>query len=124
MSVLDLKGAQKELGLRECPHHDKPESCVDYWPRGCKNKLNAQQIGKWAKGLRLDAVVWTNLLPKFNEEENRVPTGEEVVAYLRSLEEKKLNSAKDYIQKAPRQIETEYRRRIEAELGWRCSSLI
>lgn len=39
-------------------------------------------IGRWASSLGLDAVVWTNLPPKFNGEEVRIPTVEEVISFL------------------------------------------
>jgi len=44
MSALKLREAREWLGLRECPDHKKPESCVDYLPGGCRNKFIYQQI--------------------------------------------------------------------------------
>ncbi len=116
LAVSNLKEARKALGMRECPHNPNPESCVDFWPRG-KNTTDSRRIGKWAKGLRIDAAVWTNLLPKFNNEE-RIPTVAEVVTYLRGLQAEKRQKAEEYIRKTPLQIDTEYRRAIERELGW------
>ncbi len=69
LAVVNLKEARKVLGLRECPKSSKPENCVDYWPRGSKNKAVARRVGQWAKRLHIDAVVWTNLPPKFNGED-------------------------------------------------------
>jgi hypothetical protein len=124
MSVSTLKEARWALGQRECQHKEKPETCVDYWPRGCKNESVARTVGKWAKGLQAGAVVWTNLPPKFNGSDHIIPTAEEVVAYLRGLQGEKRKKAEEYIRRTPRQIDTELRRRIEAELGWTCSSAI
>ena len=118
MSVGNLREARKALGVRECPRSEKPESCVDYWPRGSRNRYVARRIGRWAKELQIDAVVWTNLRPEFNDEEKRIPTAEEVVTYLRGLQGETRENAERYIRMTPRQIDTEYRRRIEAELGW------
>ena len=118
MSVANLKEARKALGMRECQRHAKPESCVDYWPRGSRNRYVARRIGRWAKGLQIDAVVWTNLPPKFNDEEKRIPTAEEVVTYLRGLQGEKREKAERYVRMTPKQIDTEYRRIIEAQLGW------
>ena len=42
----------------------------------------ANIIGRWASTLGLDAVVWTNLPPKFNGEEGRIPAVEEVISFL------------------------------------------
>ena len=63
-------------------------------------------------------MVWTALPPKFCGKNGRMPTEEEVVEYLRSLTGCKRERAKEYIQKAPQQINTVYRRRIEAEFHW------
>jgi hypothetical protein len=118
MSAANLKEARKALGLRECHGSSKPDSCVDFWPKGSKNKLAARHVGRWAKSLHIDAVVWTNLPPRFNGVEKRMPTAGEVVTYLRGLQGEKRERAEEYIRKAPRQIDTEYRRAIERELGW------
>jgi hypothetical protein len=118
MSTANLKEARKALGLRECPCSSEPDSCVDFWPNGSKNKLAVRHIGRWAKSLHIDAVVWTNLPSKFNGEEKRMPTAEEVVTYLRGLQGEKREKAEEYVRKAPRQIDTNYRRAIELEFGW------
>jgi hypothetical protein len=124
MSVLNVTEARKALGQRECSQHSHPKSCVDYWPRGSKNKFVARQVGTWAKVMSLDAVLWTNLAPKFNDRERTTPTEEEVVTYLRALQGEKREKAEEYIRKAPRQIDTKYRRRVEKEFGWTCQSVI
>jgi len=125
MSVATLREARRALGLRECERKENPETCVDYWPRGCKNEFVARTVGKWAKGLQVDAVVWTNLRPKFNGAENEIPTAEQVVTYLRDLQsQKREKEAEDYVRRTPRQIDTEYRRKINVELGWTCTEAI
>jgi len=124
MSVFNLKEARKALGLRECERHERPESCVDYWPRGSKSGFVARKIGKWARGLQIDAVVWTNLTPKFSDRDTKIPTAEEVVVYLRGLQGERRQKAEEYVRKAPRQVDTHYRRAIETHLGWSCSSPI
>jgi len=43
---------------------------------------------------------------------------DEVVSFLRNLPQEKQRNAEEYIRKTPRQIDTEYRRRIEAEWNW------
>lgn len=118
MSVANLKEARKALGMRECSQSNKPENCVDYWPGGSKNRAIAQKVGRWAKDMRIDAVVWTNLCPKFGDSDGRIPTANEVVNYLRGRQGEEHEKAEEYVRKAPRQIDTEYRRAIERELEW------
>ena len=117
MSVGKLDEARETLGRRESPRKEKPEECVDYWPGGSKNKTVAKRIGHWAKALQIDAVVWTNLPPKFNKQE-KISTSDEMLAYLDSLPHEKRKNAEQYIRMTPRQIDTEFRRAIEARLGW------
>jgi hypothetical protein len=47
-----------------------------------------------------------------------LPTADEVVDYLKSLEDGTREEARDYVRKAPTQVNTAYRRAIEAALGW------
>jgi hypothetical protein len=47
-----------------------------------------------------------------------LPTSDEIVAYLGNLPSEKKKRAEEYIRRAPPQIDTPYRRRIEAEFGW------
>jgi len=66
----------------------------------------------------MEAAVWTNLPPKFGGIDERVPTENEVVAYLRALQGEDGAAAEQYVRQAPRQIATAYRRAIEGALGW------
>jgi hypothetical protein len=75
-------------------------------------------ISNWAKQLKLNAVIWTDLPPKFADENNRVPSISDVVNHLSSLEGHKRSKAENYIRMTPRQIDTIYRREIEEELNW------
>jgi hypothetical protein len=74
-------------------------------------------LAKWADAHGLEAAIWTALVPKFDDIEVR-PSVDQVVEYLRGLTRTERDNAKQYIERAPRQIDTEYRRRIEAALGW------
>ena len=74
-------------------------------------------IEKWARARDLDGVIWTALPAKFDDED-RTPSEEEVIAHLRRLTGTQRDEAERYIRQAPRQIDTPYRRRIEAELHW------
>ena len=75
-------------------------------------------IKDWAINLKLDAVIWTNLPPKFKDKEQE-PTLEAAVAYLKSLNINEQTTAEEYIRKTPKQIDTEFRRKFESEFGWK-----
>lgn len=60
-----------------------------------------------------------SLGPKFGDQNVAPPVGQ-VIEYLRELTGTQRENAKRYIECTPRQIDTEYRRRIEAALGWSC----
>lgn len=79
----------------------------------------AETIHDWARQLELDGVVWTDLPPKFENQNGRVPSVEEVIRYLDFLQGDERKLAKQYVQMAPLQIDTTYRREIETRLGWK-----
>lgn len=74
-------------------------------------------VGNWAERMNLDAVIWTALPPKFKGG-TRIPSVEEVISYLSGLSYEKRKHAETYIRMAPRQIDTDYRRKIQAVLHW------
>lgn len=118
MIVSDLDTAKLELAEREgIKHQDIPKYIGYVSSTGSSNGQSAGIIGRWASHLGLDAVVWTNLPPRF-QNEVRVPTVEEVLSFLQDLPSEARQGAEKYIRKTPRQIDTAYRRRIEAELNW------
>ena len=72
---------------------------------------------EWATRQGIDDVIWTALGPKFDDQDGRVPTVDQAVAYLRKLsDEGKAANAKEYVREAP--VDTVYRRRIVHALGW------
>lgn len=75
-------------------------------------------ISEWLVQKGLDAAIWTGLRPKFNNADGVKPTLKEVIEYLKKLNGTALQNAKEYIQRTPSQIETEYRSQIVKELGW------
>ena len=58
------------------------------------------------------------------KEKDQRPSLEQVISRLRDAETKKLKEPREYIEKAPRQIDTDYRRAINKEFGWTCVSEI
>lgn len=78
----------------------------------------ASLIEAWALAHDFSGVVWTNLPCGFRRSRSVMPSGEEVLAHLRSLEGEACETARAYVERAPREIDTAYRRLIEASLGW------
>jgi hypothetical protein len=120
MMTVDLPVAVKALCNREGITEENCVSRIDSWKRGDVPAGNIPGLPVWAEVHELDAVVWTALGPRF-EGTDKSPSLDEVVAYLRSLRGPLRDHAKQYIERAPRQIDTDYRRQIEAAFGWSCS---
>jgi hypothetical protein len=79
----------------------------------------APAISAWAGERGLDAVVWTALGPKKPNGENGIASSSELMDYLRNLVGNgKEAAAREYVEKAPAQIDTPFRRRVSEELGW------
>jgi hypothetical protein len=119
MLVNDLNKAKISLAKREGIPAKNIQKDVGYCSGATKSDGESSDvIAKWASCVGLDAVVWTALPPKFDGQDGKIPTAEDVISFLRTLSQEKQGIAKEYIRKTPRQIDTEYRRRIEAELDW------
>ncbi len=113
MDTHNLAASRSDLQKRE----DCKLQAIGSWSAGTQSPRSIPDLHKWASARKIDAVIWTNLKPKIGNE-YRTPSIDEVVSYLRSLRGAKRDCAERYIRLAPRQIDTAYRRRIEAELGW------
>jgi len=80
-----------------------------------------ERIQKWGKDKGLDAVVWTDLTEnpdKFKKETGMELNENNIIKYLGSLTGETLEKTREYVQKAPEQINTKLRRRIRQELKW------
>lgn len=118
MSISDLEEAKKELAIREGIPEKNVSKHVGYWTRSSASEHSyIKVINRWAIQKELDAVIWTALPPKFNNEEV-TPSADDVISFLRDLPHERKKHAEKYIRKAPRQIDTDYRRKIEAEFHW------
>lgn len=78
----------------------------------------ADEIRRWAYMKKVEAVIWTDLPPKFEEETGTEFTEENVISYLNNLPDDSKKKAEEYIRRAPRQIRTGFRSAIENKLGW------
>jgi hypothetical protein len=116
-SVGSVAEAREGLRLRECVLEKNKAQHIDAWSVGDAPHATFPEISTWVAGLALDAAVWTALPPKFGEQEIR-PSIEQAVAYLRGLRHEQRRNAERYVRMTPRQVDTPYRHRFEAELGW------
>lgn len=114
MDTDELEIAKEDLRLRERTDKER----IDSWSLGEKPQDKIPSLGKWAESQSVEHVIWTGLPPKFKGQDDRIPSAEEVVSYFRTLNGSVRDKAEAYVRQAPRQIDTDYRRRIEAELGW------
>lgn len=90
---------------------------IGAWQKGESAPATIPDLPRWAEALGLDAVIWTALGPKCSGKEVS-PSADEVITYLQGLTGTRRENARRYIECTPRQIDTEYRHRIEAALGW------
>jgi hypothetical protein len=120
MSLTDLNLARESLRQREGISKDNIDSHIGIWRNDQANAENEihNRVGSWAKQVGIDAVIWTNLPPKFQGHDGQIPTREEVVSHLSQLEGAKRDNAEQYIRMTPRQIDTDYRQYIESKLNW------
>lgn len=75
------------------------------------------KIRSWATKKKLDAVVWTDLPSNFKKKIGKELNENNAIEYLKSLQDKSQPEAIEYIEKAPPQIMTKFRPKIEEALG-------
>ena len=127
MDTTDIAIARKDLRKREGILQKNEQIHIGSWSAG---QPGNQPLPKcvlglldWAQARGVHHVVWTALPPKFGGNE-RTPNQEEVVEYLRGLSGAQRDNAERYIRFTPKQIDTEYRRGIEAALQWTAGDAI
>jgi hypothetical protein len=75
-------------------------------------------VQEWLKTKNLDKAIWTGLYLNANTQNAR-PTISEIIKHLKSLDKHELQKAKEYILRAPKQINTKYRKLIVSEFKWK-----
>ena len=124
LAVDSLEHAKKALAVREGINDRNVRHSIGYWsPAGPSDHPQAAVIGTWAAARAFDGAVWTALKAKMGEDDH-FPSEEEVVRHLSGLTGSALDAAKEYVELAPRQIATPYRRAIEQELRWLPAGLV
>jgi len=109
-----LEVAIKQLKRRE----GTKKKHIGRWSRGKESPPEIPLLSKWARARNIDSVIWTGLPPGLKGGTKGQPDVGDVLRHLRSLSGTARDNAEQYIRRAPRQIDTAYRRRIEAELQW------
>lgn len=105
---------REETSLRE----------IGVWSAGQQTPPSMDALPKWAGAHDIDEVIWTALPSKFDGKDRNRPSSEMVLAYLGALTGTKRDLAERYIRMTPKQIDTEYRRKIAAQLNWTALSIL
>ena len=119
MSVRTLDEGKKALAVREGISDENITKYIGSWSLGNADLACIVNIGAWATSRGVEHIVWTALPPKFKAVNDKIPSPEDVVTHLSELTGPARDNAEKYIRRAPKQIDTTYRRYIEARLGWR-----
>lgn len=93
---------------------------IGVWPGPApRYPVGAAAIAAWGQDNGFDAVVWTALRPKFRNVYGQVAKdADDVLDYLRGLDDETSARAREYVTKAPAEVRTPYRVAIEEALGW------
>ncbi len=116
MDVNDLDEARVNLKMREGAESIEEIGYVAGEKFQIREEVEflVKRIKKWLLVKGLDAVIWTDLSPKFEEKTGKPFSESNAIAYLKSLEGEVLFRAKEYIVKTPQQTQTRLRGKFEA----------
>lgn len=111
-SSKDVSVARSALAEREgCPADRIGAACF------CDGN-SPFDLAAWMDRVRVSAVLWTNLPPKFAGQNQKAPSQADAVSYLQHLKGDEALRAQEYVRRAPPQIRTIYRNQFEKALGW------
>lgn len=119
-AVMDTTDEQKAIeGLRdrEGIFKSNVKEHIGVWNKGDPTPACMLDLASWAEARSVTRVIWTKLPRKYNDLEEPA-SAEQISTYLAALTGRLREDAERYIRCAPGQIDTAYRRRIEAALGW------
>ncbi|HNP36255.1 MAG TPA: hypothetical protein PKK10_10410 [Woeseiaceae bacterium] len=119
LDASDAGEARSALRVREGVLLKNEKKHIGPWTAEEKSPSTILNLPAWTKGHGIDAVVWTALPHKFFKDDSvQIPSSKDIVEHLASLTGSTRDEAERYVRNAPPQIDTEYRRSIEAKLGW------
>jgi hypothetical protein len=123
MTLPDVEEAMKALSEREEITASDYKSRIGNWYTSGEAPKSIPSLPMWAQAHGIDTAIWTALGPQYtkrgeNKPTKQRPSVEWVLDYLQALTGPPRDVAEQYFRCAPPQIDTEYRRRVEATLGW------
>ena len=123
MTSSDVGQATEALREREGITALDWEPLIGRWCIRDKPPKSIPSLPMWAQAHGIDAAIWTALGPQYKKQGETKPTKERpppewVLNYLQGLTGPLRDVAEQYFRCTPPQIDTEYRRRVEATLGW------
>ncbi|MCO4794301.1 MAG: hypothetical protein KC493_11340 [Bacteriovoracaceae bacterium] len=121
MNVSSINDAKIALADREGISPKFINNSIGYWDKNSNSchGLSSEEIKKWAENKNLDGVVWTNLKYGFRSSRGRMPEYIDVLEHLKALSGKSYSVAEEYVRNTPSQVKTEFRAKLEKDLGWR-----
>ena len=120
-SFENLDEAILDLAIREGCGKNKIGYCVKQGKEFCPPKFKYEMnVLNWLDVKDdIDAVLWTNLSPNFEDKIGLKLNAPNVINYLRHLPLETQVKAEEYIRKAPAIIDTPIRRAIIEQLKWK-----
>lgn len=118
MTVKAIDEAKVALAAREGIPDKNIEKHIGCWSRNNPDPAYIPEVGAWAAARGVEHIVWTALPRKYKGQNDKCPSLEEVLSHLSGLSGPERDNAENYVRRAPAQIDTPYRRLIEARLGW------
>jgi hypothetical protein len=121
MTLLHVDKAKEALKEREGITAKDWEPLIGSWCMGDQTLKIIPSLPMWAQAHGIDAAIWTALGPQYTKQGETTkerPPVEWVLNYLQELTGPPRDVAEQYVCRTPRQIDTVYRRRVEAALGW------
>lgn len=115
MRTTKLAEAKENLRIRE---GKTKREYIASWSPGDPNPEAIPGLSHWATTIQANAVIWTALPAKFDDNDFQKPSYQEAVKYLRELPPDKRIIAEEYVRRTPPQIRTPYRELFERDLGW------
>lgn len=116
MDTTDLNVAREALREREGIVLKNKDAHIGTWAVGQPTPEAIFSLSEWANARGVNRVIWTALPAKLPG--NRGSPQSRVIRHLAKLTGQKRINAEQYVRLAPKQIDTAYRRLIEAALQW------
>ncbi len=120
MSVGTLDKAKHKLADREGISEENIKYSIGFWEKTSESSHGkcVPQISVWAKNLHIDAVVWTNFKFGFIETRDTMPEYAQILEHVEQLSHEERRVVEEYVRRTPVQIDTEFRRNLQRDLGW------